>query len=262
MPSTHDDPDRRQPAAGPGLTVALLLVAAAAVAAAATGHRVPATAGALALVGLSLARQAVTGRRHRQQLDHAVAAARRDPLTGLPNRALAEEMLTSASRGGAPITVALVDVNGLRAINNELGYAAGDAYLRLVAGGLAEAVPPHGVLVRLGGDEFLLLAWGTDPQGLAARIGAGLAGPATIGGFRARPRVSAGIATTATTGGGLIDARHALARADSVVAGIKRDGGDQIRVFDPARDAEPARDGTRPVLRPRDSAPGTDTGPA
>ncbi len=182
-----------------------------------------------------------------------VAQARQDPLTGLPNRAVADHMLADATRAGTPMSIALIDIDGLSMINNNFGHAAGDQYILAVARQLGRAVPDGGVLARQGGDEFSLLAPSVDPRQLATDIGAALAGPATIAGHRIQPRASVGIATTDPDDN--TDANHACARADSAMYTAKRDGGNQVRVFDPARDPEPTLDGTRPLVRRRDINP-------
>jgi diguanylate cyclase (GGDEF)-like protein len=183
----------------------------------------------------------------RRQLD----AARRDPATGLPTRAVAEEALHAATVDRTRLTVALADVDGLRAVNNGLGHAAGDQLLHTIANRLAQAVPPGGPLARLGGDEFVLLAPDTAPTALATAIGVALAGPVAIGGHRLQPRASVGIATTDA----LVDAHYALARADAAMYTAKDNAGNQALVFDPDRDGEPEHDGTRPVVRRRDQRP-------
>jgi diguanylate cyclase (GGDEF)-like protein len=197
---------------------------------------------------------------HRSDLRRQLDAARRDPVTGLPTRAVAEATLRAATADQSRLTVALVDVDGLRAVNNGLGHAAGDQLLHTVAARLAHAVPPDGLLARLGGDEFVLLAPDTDPSALATAIDISLAGPATIAGHRVQPRASVGIATTHAPIGGPVDAHHALARADAAMYSAKNAAANQILVFDPDRDAEPDRDGTRPLVRLRDERPSyTDT---
>ncbi|MFD0584877.1 GGDEF domain-containing protein [Dactylosporangium darangshiense] len=258
----HDRTQRHPTAARHGLMLAAFVLANATVLAAFTGHTFLTAVGVIALGCAYLAGHATAARRYQQRLVHEVAEARKDPLTGLPNRALADEMLAAASRGGAPITVALIDVNGLHSINGNLGHAAGDQYLTIIARRLAQAVPPHGVLVRQGGDEFTLLAWNTEPQDLADRIGVALAGRAVIGGYRIQPRASVGIAATETAADGTVDAQRARARADSAMYTAKRDGGNQIRIFDPDRDTEPSRDGTRPPVRRRDINPIVEAGMA
>ena len=186
-----------------------------------------------------------------RDLRRQLETARRDPVTGLPTRAVAEAALHAATLDRTRLTVALADVDGLRAVNNGLGHPAGDQLLHAIADRLTHAVPPGGLLARLGGDEFILLAPDTDPAALATAIGAALAGPASIAGHRMQPRASVGIATTDA----LADAHYALARADAAMYTAKDAAGNQILVFDPDRDGEPERDGTRPLVRRRDQRP-------
>ena len=192
---------------------------------------------------------------HRRDLRRQLDAARRDPVTGLPTRAVAEAALRAATAERTRLSVALADVDGLRAVNNWLGHAAGDQLLHAIAARFAQAVPPGGLLARLGGDEFVLLAPDTDPAALATAIGVALAGPASIGGYRMQPRASVGIAATDA----LVDAHYALARADAAMYTAKDTvdtrGGNQALVFDPDRDGEPEHDGTRPLVRRRDQRP-------
>jgi diguanylate cyclase (GGDEF)-like protein len=247
--------DRHPAATGGMLTVAhlgVLTVPAATILAAITGRTGLTIVGVFAGIGLYATGYAAAALRYRHRTRQQIAQARedaaqsrRDPLTRLPNRAAADEMLADATRVGAPMTVALIDVDGLKMVNSSIGHAGGDQYLLAVARRLARAVPDGGVLVRQGGDEFALLAPGVDPQQLAVDIGAALAGPAVIAGYRLQPRASVGIA--ATDPAGVSGANHARARADSAMYTAKREGGNRILVFDPDRDPEPLPDGTRPA---------------
>ncbi|MFL5251185.1 MAG: diguanylate cyclase, partial [Myxococcales bacterium] len=84
-------------------------------------------------------------------------AANTDPLTGLSNRrafdALFDEELYRAKRSARPLTLMLVDLDGLKTINDDYGHAAGDLALRLVADVL-RAQRRTDRCARLGGDEF------------------------------------------------------------------------------------------------------------
>jgi diguanylate cyclase (GGDEF)-like protein len=231
------------------LTVAhlyVLTLPGATIVTAITGHTVLTVIGVFAMIGY----YATAAHRYTHRTREQVAQARRDPLTGLPNRAVADDMLAEATRTSAPMTVALVDIDGLHMLNTSLGHAAGDQYITTVARRLAGAVPPGGCLVRQGGDEFTLLAPGVDPDQMAADIGAALAGAAVIAGYRIQPRASVGIA--ASDGA---DANHIRAQADAALYTAKRDGGNQVLIYRPDRDSEPAPDGTRPLLRRRDINP-------
>lgn len=84
-----------------------------------------------------------------------------DCLTGLYNRQsgelrLAEEIARS-QRHGTPLTVLMLDLNGLKQINDTFGHPAGDLMLRYFAERLQNAVRGSDVPIRLGGDEFLVL---------------------------------------------------------------------------------------------------------
>ncbi|MFA7383944.1 MAG: GGDEF domain-containing protein [Desulfurivibrionaceae bacterium] len=89
------------------------------------------------------------------------AQARRDALTGLDNRRAFEErigpLLETARRHARPITVASMDLDHFKQINDILGHAAGDTALQMVARVLTGMVRNSDLLVRMGGDEFVLV---------------------------------------------------------------------------------------------------------
>jgi diguanylate cyclase (GGDEF)-like protein len=87
--------------------------------------------------------------------------ATRDPLTGLPNRrefdrVLARE-LERSSRYGEIFSLAFIDVDGFKALNDSQGHAAGDVLLRRAADTIQDACRASDVPGRLGGDEFAVL---------------------------------------------------------------------------------------------------------
>jgi diguanylate cyclase (GGDEF)-like protein len=87
--------------------------------------------------------------------------ATHDPLTGLPNRALfnevAEQALGRAARHAATTAVMFLDLDGFKAVNDSLGHDAGDRLLIEIAKRLRVAVRAGDVVARLGGDEFCVL---------------------------------------------------------------------------------------------------------
>lgn len=92
----------------------------------------------------------------RLELESTKSMAERDQLTGLHNRHYLERYLGSGERP-ADLLALLIDVDGLKQVNDEFGHEAGDALLRCLAATLRNNTRPGDVLVRWGGDEFLLL---------------------------------------------------------------------------------------------------------
>jgi diguanylate cyclase (GGDEF)-like protein len=89
-----------------------------------------------------------------------------DVLTQLRNRAFyAEELNRLTRKGPWPLAVITIDLNGLKAINDEQGHAAGDAMLRRAGEVLAKAVDAPACAARVGGDEFAVLLPGADERG-------------------------------------------------------------------------------------------------
>lgn len=110
----------------------------------------------------------------RRRAERAEAEALTDPLTGLVNRRGWELLLQREEqrcrRYGGLASVLVLDLDGLKAVNDSQGHAAGDAVLRRAAQVLRGAVRSADVTARLGGDEFAVLAVETDlPAALAER---------------------------------------------------------------------------------------------
>ena len=87
--------------------------------------------------------------------------ALRDELTGLANRRLLDELLTTAlartSRSGTCVVVSYLDLDGFKAINDDFGHAVGDAVLEEVGRRLRAAVRDEDIIARIGGDEFVVV---------------------------------------------------------------------------------------------------------
>jgi diguanylate cyclase (GGDEF)-like protein len=89
-----------------------------------------------------------------------------DHLTGLLTRAQLDDRLEEAvartKRHGGDVACVLLDLDGFKTINDDLGRAAGDEVLRAVSARLRESVRTEDSAFRYGGDEFCILADGSD----------------------------------------------------------------------------------------------------
>ncbi|HVO87398.1 MAG TPA: tetratricopeptide repeat-containing diguanylate cyclase [Casimicrobiaceae bacterium] len=122
-------------------------------------------------------REAETLRRERADLARVNVQlsqqAREDPLTGLPNRRVLDEMLDAAMREARAIALAVFDVDRFKAINDTHSHAIGDAVLRSIADVLRAACRSNDLPVRLGGEEFVVLLQGAgtgDAFAVAERV--------------------------------------------------------------------------------------------
>lgn len=87
-----------------------------------------------------------------------------DPLTGLPNRRRLDQELAKPRE--TELSVVMIDFDGLKHINDEIGYDHGDRLITLIGAALQKTLREQDLAVRLGGDEFVVLLPGTD-----ARVG-------------------------------------------------------------------------------------------
>jgi two-component system cell cycle response regulator len=141
--------------------------------------------------------------------------------------------MESAGDVGGP-SVLLVDLDDFKRVNDTLGHAAGDAVLRSFADRVRALTRQLDVLVRRGGDEFVLLMPETaldQALAVAERIRAGIAGePFAVGGVRLAQTVSIGVAAW----NGHESAEALEARADGALYVAKRDGRNRAAVSEQA----------------------------
>jgi diguanylate cyclase (GGDEF)-like protein len=104
-------------------------------------------------------------------LEHTRHKAHHDPLTGLANRALfneiVEQQLSLCRRYGEQLTILYMDLDGFKSVNDKHGHAVGDMLLRQVASRLQVEVRRSDLVARLGGDEFAAVLMNTDRAGAA-----------------------------------------------------------------------------------------------
>ena len=106
---------------------------------------------------------AITIRVHRQ-VEHVALLAETDHLTGLPNRRTFDERFAAAweahAAAGTSFAMALIDLDGFKAINDRYGHDAGDEVLAAAAGVLSGGVRGDDIVARIGGEEFAVLLSG------------------------------------------------------------------------------------------------------
>jgi diguanylate cyclase (GGDEF)-like protein len=109
----------------------------------------------------------------RQSLEEEQLLANTDPLTGAMNRRsfndIAEKKMIVSEVNWRPYTVAYIDLDHLKTINDEHGHAAGDLVLKTVVDTIRKQIRNGDLLARLGGDEFAILFTDMDEDG-AKRI--------------------------------------------------------------------------------------------
>ena len=166
------------------------------------------------------------------------ARARLDMLTGIANRLaffeLAEQVLLSAQRLGTPFSLAYIDADDFKVINDSYGHDAGDRTLRVIAHVIKENVRTDvvvrlggDVVARLGGDEFVILIAGAQPSdvdSIVQRVCARLKIATTL--YETPLTFSVGVVTFLQAPA-TVDL--AVKRADEVMYEIKKGGGDAVR---------------------------------
>jgi len=164
--------------------------------------------------------------------------ARRDPLTGVYNRLHMEEVLERefAAAGMHPLTVALIDLDDFKQINDRHGHLVGDQVLRQFAQTVQRTLRNTDLIARYGGEEFLLvLNYSSESsaklvlQRLLEQVSK--TPMAVVDGQPVFTTFSAGIATHNAGPEGRFDSVLALLQAaDDVLYGAKREGRNRVRL--------------------------------
>jgi diguanylate cyclase (GGDEF)-like protein len=167
------------------------------------------------------------------QLEHQ---ATHDPLTGLPNRPLFQELgeqaLARSDRYGTTVAVLFLDLDRFKPVNDSFGHAVGDELLVQIAARLRASVRRGDVVARFGGDEFVVVcehpAGQSEMLELARRLIDALSEPVTIGSVSASVGASVGIAIG---GGGRVTIDTLIRDADAALYQAKEDGRGRAVLF-------------------------------
>ena len=166
----------------------------------------------------------------RTKLAEANDTARRDVLTGLPNRRAFDEAFAARDTATGPFCLALCDIDRFKRINDEHGHGVGDRVLSAIAGTLAEECGGH-LVVRHGGEEFAILLHGVNLVDAARELDRVRSIIATK---RFRNRETDRSLGEVTVSMGITAVHHdessadAFARADRLLYTAKADGRDRV----------------------------------
>jgi diguanylate cyclase (GGDEF)-like protein len=171
--------------------------------------------------------------------------SRADSKTGLLNAATWEKEAAAevirAVRTKSPLSIAMVDIDRFKVINDTYGHLAGDQVLKEIVNTLTTLLRDYDLAGRFGGEEFSLLLPQTravDAFRIAERVRANIAGlsiiaPGATGGERVQVTVSIGVA--ALDSGSKRELSELLAAADAALYRAKADGRDQVQMISTTR---------------------------
>ena len=197
---------------------------------------------------------ATTGEERRGLEQQLADRALRDPLTGLPNRAVfldrLDLALARAGRVGLSVAVLACDLDRFRAVNETFGHVRGDRLLAAVAARLESSVRPGDTVARMGGDEFAVLGEDLDGPGEAAEIARRVqevfSSPFPLDGGEVWVTASTGVALAVAGGDGDLLLREASAARERA----RSRGRGRVEVFDDVmRAAAPWHQATEHELR-------------
>jgi diguanylate cyclase (GGDEF)-like protein len=178
----------------------------------------------LAFLGFILGRQA----------DRLARLSETDPLTGLPNRRALrrhlEEEFRRSKRYRTPVSLLLIDIDGLKQVNDADGHAAGDRLIRVVAASIVDGLRESDFGARWGGDEFAILEPNTPAHAAHASAERLVARVATQrdSHLRRRPTVSIGVATYDPTRDARANLEDIVRAADDALYRAKAGGRNRV----------------------------------
>jgi diguanylate cyclase (GGDEF)-like protein len=180
------------------------------------------------------ARQIGLGIASAQARDGLIERASTDPLTGLANHSRFHDRLdaevTRAVRHGRPLSVAMIDIDGFKAINDAVGHVAGDAVLATVASRILEVMRTEATVARIGGDELAVVLPECDVETACAVLERARK---TVGakpiGAAGYVRISAGVCDNSQARG----AEQLREFADAALYWVKAHGRNQVLAYSP-----------------------------
>lgn len=168
----------------------------------------------------------------------------KDPLTGLYNYRYLEERLSSefkrAKRYLLPVSLAMIDIDYFKSVNDIYGHSSGDALLKDVAQYLIKSVRGNDIVIRYGGEEFLIILPDTNKEGaiifgerLLEKMNEHIFAPQ---GKKIQLKFSMGISSYPETG---VDTESGLlSSVDKALRDAKETGGKRLSVFSPINTQE------------------------
>jgi diguanylate cyclase (GGDEF)-like protein/PAS domain S-box-containing protein len=172
---------------------------------------------------------------------HLDKLAHHDQLTGLPNRLYLQahlpEAIAKAGEQKRMLAVLFLDLDRFKHINDSRGHEVGDKLLQEIAKRVRTAVRPDDVVVRMGGDEFVVVLHGArthdEINAAAARINEVLAAPVVIDGRAVVATVSIGVSVFPRDGASMTEL---LKHSDTAMYQAKDRGRNNFQMFSPLMD--------------------------
>lgn len=167
--------------------------------------------------------------------------ALQDPLTGVANRRALSEWLPRAMAGanddGDCLSVLFLDLDGFKAVNDNLGHDAGDLLLKEMGQRMVQCLRGTDRVFRIAGDEFIVvlthLAHPGQASGVAEKLLTALSAPVLLA--AGSVELSASIGLTLYRGGDPRAAEQLIKDADTAMYDAKQAGRNQVHVFEPSR---------------------------
>ncbi|HLY52350.1 MAG TPA: sensor domain-containing diguanylate cyclase, partial [Steroidobacteraceae bacterium] len=176
-----------------------------------------------------------------QRHQHLEQLAHHDQLTGLPNRlylaAHLPEALAEAKQKGTLLAVLFLDLDRFKHVNDSRGHETGDKLLKTVAQRIRQTMRAQDVVVRMGGDEFVVVLKDVESNDrvneAAERINQALSAPMVVDGRTLVTTVSIGVALYPRDG---IDMGELLRHSDTAMYQAKDRGRNNFQLFSPGMD--------------------------